>query len=132
MECDTRDTHRIAPGKLRAAARCWVGGGESSDETDAALAAFGIKMADEKKNEPLAVFYFNWQTLSVFISTWNQWNVVAVTELVRIGMNWSEVESSLKLSGVKRCNWPEIFEGLQVMQTEVLTIYNERLAENNG
>jgi hypothetical protein len=89
-------------------------------------------MADEKKNEPLAVFYFNWQTLSVFISTWNQWNVVAATELVRIGMNWSEVESSLKLSGVKRCNWPEIFEGLQVMQTEVLTIYNERLAENNG
>ena len=75
---------------------------------------------------PLPVYAFNWLTLSLFISTWSQWHVVVGKELVRLGMNWGEVEAALSLSGIKRREWPVIFEGLQTMQTEALTILNEK------
>ena len=79
---------------------------------------------------PLLIYNFNWTTLSIFISTWSQWHVVVAKELVRIGMNWVEVESALRLSGIRRSEWPVIFEGLQAMQNEVLTIFNERSMSN--
>lgn len=133
MECSTRDTQWGSPGKLRAAARRWIGGGAGPDETDAALAAFGLTQEIEGEADadaPLPVYAFNWTTLSIFISTWNQWHVVVGKELVRIGMSWGEVESALRLSGIKRSEWPVIFEGLQVMQNEALTIFNERSMSN--
>ena len=52
--------------------------------------------------------------------------MVVGKELVRVGMNWGEVEASLKLSGIKRREWPTIFEGLQAMQDEALTFFSEQ------
>lgn len=79
---------------------------------------------------PLPVYAFNWSTLSIFISTWHQWRVIAGKELVRLGMDWGQVESAMSLSGIKRREWPVIFEGLQVMQNEAIEIFNEQSTEN--
>jgi hypothetical protein len=82
--------------------------------------------ADTASDAAFPVYAFNWITLSIFISTWSQWHVVVGKEIVRIGMNWGEVESALILSCIKRREWPVIFEGLQTMQKEALKIFNEK------
>ncbi len=81
-------------------------------------------------DDPLPVYSFNWTTLSIFIATWSQWHVVVARDLVRIGMNWGEVESALRMSGIKRSEWPVVFDGLQAMQNEALTLFNERSMSN--
>lgn len=86
-----------------------------------------MQAGDESAHdEPLRVFHFNWRTLGVFVSTWHQWHVVTGTKIVKVGMDWTEVEAALKLSGVKRREWPLIFEGLLAMQKEVLEIFIEK------
>ena len=127
MDGDQRDSERGTLKKLRAAVRRWIGGAVP-DESDDALAAFGLQRTDDsglKTEEPFAVFCFNWRTLHIFLSTWNQWHVVVGKELVRMGMNWGEVEAALKLSGIKRREWTVIFEGLLAMQDEAINILKE-------
>jgi len=43
---------------------------------------------------------------------------------VRLGMDWGQVESSLRLAGIKRREWPVVFEGLQAMENEALETLN--------
>ncbi len=78
--------------------------------------------------EPFRVYAINWPTLEIFWATWNQWRKVVLKEsLVRDGMDWTQVESALNLSGIKRAQWPMIFEGLGKMETEALQYLNRDL-----
>jgi hypothetical protein len=43
----------------------------------------------------------------------------------REGLDWQQVRAALELSGVPREDWPEIYDGLRLMQQAAL----ERLAE---
>lgn len=102
--------------KLRAAARRWVGG--SPDETDQALAAFGLKRTTAPENESFGVYYFNWSAFCTFVNTWQQWRIAP--NGARAGMDWAQVESALRLARVARGEWPHVFTGLRAMQDAVL------------
>lgn len=48
--------------------------------------------------------------------TWRQWRwLVGVRGAVRQGLDWQQVESALRLMGIKRKRWPDIFAGLRVI-----------------
>jgi hypothetical protein len=115
-----------APGKLRAAARRWVercSGGD--DELAHDLRAFGLTAEAaqvDRSAQPFAVYGCNWPTVQIFVATWQQWRVaVGMGGAARLGMDWAQVECALRLSGIKRKNWPQIFNGLMVMEDEALT-----------
>ena len=91
------------------------------------MAAFGLvrEGGEDEDHGPLRVYPCNWLTLNVFCSCWNQWRIVMGKDgPVRMGMDWSQVESALTLSGIKRREWPVIFEGLQAMENEAITSLN--------
>lgn len=123
MARDQRSALRSTPGKLRAAVRRWLDGGEVQDDTDEALASFGLVREEilDASGESFAVYAINWPTLNVFFSTWNQWHRAVVNNnIVRCGMDWAQVEAALKLNRVERPQWPMIFEGLRAMEDEAL------------
>jgi hypothetical protein len=104
-----------------------LGGGAILDETDVALASLGLvrEGAEEVADEAFKVYAINWPTLTIFWATWNQWKkIVSAGNNVRDAIDWVQVESALKLSGIKRGQWPIIFEGLQAMEIEALEILN--------
>lgn len=41
---------------------------------------------------------------------------------VRVGIDWSQVESAMNLSGIKRAQRPAIFEGLRAIQDDYLNL----------
>lgn len=91
---------------------------------DESLAAFGLmREAPPQQDEPFRVYSFNWPTLTIFWSTWNQWRKVSVKNAVlRDSMDWAQVESAMNLSGIKRAQRPVIFEGLRALEAEALKI----------
>jgi len=102
-------------------------GGGTEDDTDDALAAFGLVLegAEDESDAPFRIYRSNWLTLAVFSATWNQWRKVWVKDrLVRECIDWSQVESALNLSNIDRAQWPQIFEGLKVAQQATLDYLN--------
>lgn len=128
MARDQRGAVWGAIGKLTAAVRHWLGGGDVPDEIDDALAAFGLVAEgnEESTDEPFKVYAINWETLQVFWFTWNQWRKLLIgNQAVRDCMDWSQVDAALNLSKVKRGKRPMIFEGLRAMEKEVLDYLNK-------
>lgn len=82
--------------------------------------------ADVADGSPLPIYACNWQTVGIFCGTWNQWIRVFAEKLglVRLGIDWRQVESALTLSGIKRREWTVIFEGLREMQRVAKNILN--------
>jgi hypothetical protein len=108
--------------------RHWLDGGERHDDTDKALAAFGlvIESGAETSDAPFAVYTINWPALSIFWATWNQWKKIAVgTNIIKVCIDWAQVEAALKMSGIERSEWPLIFEGLRAAETEALEWLNK-------
>jgi hypothetical protein len=99
-----------------------LGDGGIPDETDDALGAFGLVRAKQEDTDtPFPVYWFNWDTLYIFCSTWMQWKRVVVQgRTVRDCIDWPQVESALNLNGIKRAQWPTIFVGLRAMQDEAI------------
>lgn len=76
-------------------------------------------------DEPFRVYATNWLTLTLFWSIWNQWRKVVINNrIVRDGMDWTQAEAALTLSGIKRAAWPQIFEGLRATETAALEYLN--------
>lgn len=87
---------------------------------DESLAAFGLSRSLEPA-KPFEVFAENWLTLEVFWASWNQWHkIVLRDQIIRDGIDWLQVEATLRLMKVKRANWPMIFTGLQAIEIAVL------------
>ena len=76
-------------------------------------------------DEPFAVYAFNWTILSIFWATWHQWKKIVIgTKIIRDAIDWTQVESALNLSKIKRAEWPHIFEGLRAAQDAALEHLN--------
>lgn len=104
-----------------------LGGGTIPDETDKALAAFGLvqEVSERKTDQLFKVYDFNWSTLETFCATWPQWKkTVAGSRVIRDAIDWMQVECVMKFMRIRRSDWPLIFEGLQAMQNEALEILN--------
>lgn len=102
-------------------------GGETEDETNEALAGFGLVLegAEAASDAPFRIYRCNWAALGVFCATWQQWRKVWLKDrLVRECIDWAQVESVLNLAGIKRTQWPRIYEGLKAAQDEALDYLN--------
>jgi hypothetical protein len=125
VACDLRDPQRGPPGKLKAAARRWAetrqGG---SDELAEDLEAFGLgDQVKAKDNSSFAVLPENVITVSVFLELRNHWMAGASADgEARMVMDHGQIKSTLELMGVKRREWPELFNGLKVMESEAIAV----------
>ena len=64
------------------------------------------------------VFDHNWPTVMLWCATWRQW--LRAPDGQRIGLDWTQVESAARLSHQPRRLWPDIFNGLRIMQDAAL------------
>lgn len=84
--------------------------------TQAELAAFGMT-AEEASGPPVEVWPDNMTTVSAFIAMGTQW---------RIGMNgptgldYAALSHVMRMTGVRRAEWPYVFEGVRIMESAAL------------
>lgn len=123
MDRAGRDPQRSAAGKLRAAARHWVekrqGG---SDELDDDLKAFNLEDQIKVSNEgPFGIRPENWDTVRAFLDLSGSWvrGTTADGQTI-LEMDRGKIKNTLELMGVKRREWPDVFNGLKVMETEAI------------
>lgn len=76
---------------------------------------------------PLGIYPWNVDALEVWCATWRQWKFLSAgrSEPRRIGLDWCQVESAVRLAGVPRRRWRAVFEALRVMQDEALMLSEE-------
>lgn len=100
------------------AARCLY----SPQTSDAEAAAFGLT-AEEASGPPVELWPDNLPAVNAFIAMSTQW---------RVGMNgatgldYAVVPTVLRLAGVPRADWPEVFDGLRTMEDEALKTMREK------
>lgn len=94
------------------------------------LAFFGVD-ADEAvvaEDEALPLFPENVSTVRAFLAMGTQWLVGMAGAT---GLNYVAIEPVLRLQRVKPRRWPEIFDGLQVMEEAVLAVWAEHREREN-
>lgn len=109
------------------AARFWAKkrrGGR--DETNDALAAFGIDLPEPDEDEPeddglFAVFVENMPICRVFLAMTTQWNHAGMNGVIT-GLNYQALPVVLELSASSLT--PAQFEGLQMMELAALAELN--------
>jgi hypothetical protein len=118
-----RDPQRGPPGKLKAAARHWANqrfGG--SDELDEDLAVLGL--ADQIKADqhaPFGIWPENETAVRTFLELEAHWTIGKTADgTSRLVLDNRQIKDTLELMGVKRREWPEVFNGLKVMETAAL------------
>lgn len=90
------------------------------------MSALGFTREDYAKGElgdEFEVFPDNWLAVSVFTDLSTQWRVGFAGP---VGIDYTAIEPVLRLRGVKRQEWRRLFDDLQVMETEALTVFKEQ------
>lgn len=68
----------------------------------------------------------NWDTVRVFCSLGTQWRVAAgMAGLVWLGLDYATIPPVLRLMAIPRRDWPELFEGLRVMERSAAEVRNQ-------
>lgn len=72
----------------------------------------------------------NWDSWLIFsaVSTQWVWAPLGMGGLVRVALDYSRVESGLRMQGVKRKRWPGVFADLRLIERAVLEADNEMRA----
>lgn len=93
------------------------------DETAAAdLAAFGITLpeAEQPKEPTFRILAELESTVRAWLALQTQWRVGMAGAT---GLDYNVIEPTLRLLGLPTTDWPEIFEGLQLMERETLRVW---------
>ncbi|MDD5297670.1 MAG: DUF1799 domain-containing protein [Rhodocyclaceae bacterium] len=85
------------------------------------MAAFGLA---RKRAEPetLELWPENLSSVRVFQALGTQWNLGALGGV--IGLRYEALPVVLRLTGIPRSEWPDVFEGLWLMERVALEIWN--------
>lgn len=76
---------------------------------------------------PLGVYPWHAEVFDVWVGTWRTWRwLVGMTAARRVGLDFQQVESVLRLQGIKRKAWPAIFRQLRTMESAALEVLAER------
>ena len=93
----------------------------SPGTSEAEAAAFGLTV-EEASGPPVEVWPDNLRAVNAFVGMSTQW---------RVGMNgatgldYGVVPTVLRLAGVPRAEWAEVFDGLRAMEDEALKTMRE-------
>ena len=109
--------------KLGEAARALLTGTRDVRSEDEALAAFGLARDAPPADEHVEVWPEHWQTVLTFAALMTQWHMSMAGPS---GLRYETIPVVLRLRGVPRQDWPDIFDGLRVMEAEALKHFAER------
>ncbi|WP_211840913.1 DUF1799 domain-containing protein [Pseudoxanthomonas sacheonensis] len=79
-------------------------------------------MPEDIGSSAFEVWPENHRAVETFISLSTQWRTGAMGAT---GLDYGVLPQVLRLLGVPRAEWPELFEQLQVIESEALTIMSE-------
>ena len=103
------------------------------DDVVAALAAFGARSSDLQRAGELRadgvcqVYPENWPAVEVFLALATQWRVVALStlasaRLVQTGLDYTAVESVMRLFGIRPKRRAAIFRKVRAMESAALDV----------
>ena len=78
--------------------------------------------AEEIEGEPVEVWPSNIETVNVFVAMATQWRVAMGG---CTGLDYNALPGVMRIEGVPRANWPEVFEGIRIMEDEALKTMRE-------
>ncbi|MFO6418993.1 DUF1799 domain-containing protein [Hylemonella sp. W303a] len=62
---------------------------------------------------------------NVFLSCNTQWRVIAgASSMHWIGLDYIALDMVRRVCGVEEVDWPDVFEQVQIMENEALTLFN--------
>jgi hypothetical protein len=93
--------------------------GRGHDETEAALAAMGMKL--EGPANDFEVWPDHVQAVEVFASLLTQWRL---GQKGVIGLDYAAIPAVLEMKRVGRDDWPELFDQIRVMENEAVKVIN--------
>lgn len=88
-------------------------------------------LSDEERQEQepkYEVWPENVKVVRAFVAMETQWREIVVeTEVIKRGLLYEAIDATLdKLTGIKRKDWPDIFQGLRVMEAGALKTFREQ------
>lgn len=89
--------------------------------SEAEAAAWGLTV-QEASGPAVEVWPDNVQAINMFIAASTQWRVGLSGAS---GLDYSALESVLRMSGLPRKDWPPLFEDIRVMEDEALKTMRE-------
>jgi uncharacterized protein DUF1799 len=84
-------------------------------------------LLDDLDRSAFEVWAENLQAIETFIAMSTQWRVGGAGA---VGLDYGALPAVLRLRGVPRTAWTDLFEQLQIIESEALTIMSE--ARSNG
>lgn len=91
--------------------------------TTNALAAFGLKTPDQPPPQHLDIYPDNLDAFNVFFKLRTQWQIGMNGP---VGLRYEALPLALELEGIPRARWPQVTEGVQVMESETLRLMREK------
>ena len=82
-----------------------------------------------RRPTPLYEYFPENQTIiEAFLNCDTQWVRVAVgmASIITEGLNYCALKSTLEMMGIKRRSWPDVLEGVRVMENAALSVIRER------
>lgn len=124
--------------KLIEAARHWAGGGRefAPDESVAqALEAIGAppeviaQARSQSGSDDFEVFEDNWETLQAFLDLDTSWTLapLGMGGSVRFGLPSTEIESTLRMLGIRGKARKKLFQNLRMMERAALEVIADSL-----
>lgn len=86
-------------------------------EEDAAAEAFGI-FIDRNDEEEFSLWPENIKIINAIYYINTAWRHGALGQL--IGLDFPQVMAIMRMSGIPRKDWPEILDGLRVVESEII------------
>ena len=81
----------------------------------------------DRQAEDYEIWQENLTTLRVFLALSTQWNVIAgLASVSTRGLKYESVKDVLELMDVARAEWPEVFDGLRVMEAAALKVFHNK------
>lgn len=87
----------------------------AKEPTAAEAAEWGMTI--EEASPPVGVWPDNMPTVSVFIAMSTQWRVGMNGP---IGLDYTALSHVMRMTGVRRPEWPYVFDGVRIMESAAL------------
>ena len=101
------------------AARRLVGGHDDGNEVTAALAAMGLTPDTRLGDADIDLYADTAASVEVFTSLTTQWNIGMSGAT---GLRYEAVPLVLRMVGVPRGDWPQVFADLRIMEQAALEV----------
>ncbi len=80
-------------------------------------------MLEDLDDTAVLVWPENLPAVNTFIAMSTQWRTGAMGAT---GLDYNALPAVMRLSGLPRCEWPDAFDGVRIMEAEALKIMGER------